>query len=109
MIRSFASTSPFVALFAAAAVVAQDAPKTAQKLAPPDAIQAIADKELLGHANFLASDELGGRLTGSKGQQVAAKYIANHFESLGLAPLGDRVDAGDALSVSRTRERSHRL
>ncbi|MEC9047773.1 MAG: M20/M25/M40 family metallo-hydrolase [Planctomycetota bacterium] len=107
MIRSFASTSPFVALFAAAAVVAQDAPKTAQKLAPPDAIQAIAEKELLGHANFLASDELGGRLTGSKGQQAAAKYIANHFESLGLAPLGDRVEGGDAGDAGDAGVRSY--
>ncbi len=60
--------------------------------APPKAMDTILSKELLAHATFLASDELGGRLTGSPGQQAAADYIARHFESLMLEPLGDEVD-----------------
>src|SRR5690348_17725238 len=36
---------------------------------------------------YLASDELEGRLTGSKGATEAARYIANEFEKVGLKPL----------------------
>jgi hypothetical protein len=61
-------------------------------LVPPAALQTITAQELMAHAQFLASDELQGRLTGSPGQQAAASYIAKHFEQLGLAPLGDEVD-----------------
>jgi len=36
---------------------------------------------------YLASDELEGRLTGSKGATDAARYIANEFRKVGLKPL----------------------
>jgi len=36
---------------------------------------------------YLASDELEGRLTGSKGATEAARYIAREFSKLGLKPL----------------------
>jgi hypothetical protein len=62
---------------------------SAQTPEPPAAMAAITKKELLAHATFLASDELAGRLTGSPGQEAAAKYIAAHFEKLSLEPLGD--------------------
>jgi len=38
---------------------------------------------------YLASDELEGRMTGSEGEHLAAAYIVERFESLGLQPLGD--------------------
>jgi hypothetical protein len=38
---------------------------------------------------FLASDSLEGRLTSSKGELIAATYIANCFQKIGLAPKGD--------------------
>ncbi|MCS7210778.1 MAG: M20/M25/M40 family metallo-hydrolase, partial [Chloroherpetonaceae bacterium] len=41
------------------------------------------------HLRFLASDELEGRETAKRGQKIAARYIASHFERLGLTPLGD--------------------
>ncbi|MBL8998813.1 MAG: hypothetical protein JNL44_15980, partial [Gemmatimonadetes bacterium] len=59
---------------------------------PPAGMAQIVKRDLLAHATFLASDELGGRLTGSPGQEAAAKYIAREFERLGLEPLGDEVD-----------------
>ena len=62
---------------------------------PEQAARAMAEiraSELLDYATHLASDELGGRLTGSPGQEAAANYIAGHFERLGLEPLGDEVD-----------------
>lgn len=37
----------------------------------------------------LASDEFEGRETATKGQHLAGKYIADQFESAGIAPRGD--------------------
>ncbi len=48
----------------------------------------IVAKDLKSHLSILASDAYEGRETGKKGQKMAAKYIANHFKSLGLeAPV----------------------
>lgn len=44
---------------------------------------------LQAHLEFLASDDLEGRDTGSRGHEIAAKYIATEFKSLGLEPAGD--------------------
>jgi len=49
--------------------------------------QAAADR-IRGHVQFLASDELEGRDTGSRGYAVAAQYVAAQFTSLGLRPGG---------------------
>ena len=38
---------------------------------------------------FLASDELEGRNTGTKGIEVAAEYLIGRLSGLGLAPYGD--------------------
>lgn len=64
------------------------------QLTPPAALESIQGAELLAHAKFFASDELGGRLTGSPGQEAAARYIVRQFEGLGLEPLGDVGEDG---------------
>ena len=38
---------------------------------------------------FLASDSLEGRDTGSKGYAIAADYVASQFRAIGLEPAGD--------------------
>ena len=38
---------------------------------------------------YLASDYLEGRLIGTRGEELAAEYIARRFEELGLSPKGD--------------------
>lgn len=40
--------------------------------------------EVEAHLRFLASDELEGRRTGSRGNNIAARYIATQMESYGL-------------------------
>ena len=40
------------------------------------------------HMAFLADDLLEGRGTGTRGQELAARYVATQFEALGLAPAG---------------------
>lgn len=43
------------------------------------------------HIQILASDELEGRMTGSKGAELAAKHIAAQFAHLNLNPIGDEA------------------
>jgi len=40
------------------------------------------------HVTFLADDLLEGRDTGSRGNEIAARYVASQFESFGLKPGG---------------------
>ena len=49
----------------------------------------ITADDMRKHLNILASDEFEGRETGTEGNAKAAKYIANHFKSLGLPTIGD--------------------
>ena len=71
-----------VAFAVAASVFAQD--KEAEKLKP--ALDVITPDALLSHIKTLASDEFEGRAPGSKGEELAIKYIADQFKSIGLKP-----------------------
>lgn len=44
----------------------------------------IIRKDLKKHLTIIASDSMEGRLTGTKGQKKAAKYISSYFKSIGL-------------------------
>src|SRR5690625_339678 len=54
---------------------------------PPDERAVVDREELLWHVEYLASDELEGRLPGSEGSRKARAYISRHFESSGLSPF----------------------
>ena len=47
----------------------------------------ITIADLKEYLTVLASDEYEGRETGQKGQKMAAKYIADHFQEFGLTPV----------------------
>ncbi|MBK8092644.1 MAG: M28 family peptidase [Verrucomicrobiaceae bacterium] len=49
----------------------------------------IAEADLKAHITYLASDELGGRLTGTDGEKLATQYFADVAQQIGLAPFGD--------------------
>src|SRR6185295_5450674 len=51
--------------------------------------RAVDGKVLRAHLEFLADDALEGRRPGTRGGELAAKYIAAQFERLGLEPAGD--------------------
>jgi Zn-dependent M28 family amino/carboxypeptidase len=69
-------------------VAAAPAPITAQR--PGDGLaRAVRAEVVRGHMELLASDELEGRGTGTRGGEIAAKYVAAQFERLGLEPAGD--------------------
>ena len=50
---------------------------------------AIDSMVLRAHLEFLSDDALEGRRPGTRGGELAGKYIAAQFERLGLAPAGD--------------------
>ncbi|MEZ5428668.1 MAG: M20/M25/M40 family metallo-hydrolase [Pyrinomonadaceae bacterium] len=60
--------------------------KTAQRFGNTDAVTA---ERLKGHLEFIASDELEGRDTPSRGLDIAAMYIARHLADWGIKPAGD--------------------
>ncbi len=55
------------------------------------------------HVAFLASDELGGRATGSEGMAEAAGYIAGALAEAGLLPAGDPGDYLQEFTANRKR------
>ena len=61
-------------------------PGQAQK----NAIESITVKELRAHLEFIASDELQGRETGSPGIDIAAKYLEATCKRIGLDPYSDK-------------------
>mgnify|MGYP001387705336 CR=1 FL=1 len=93
-------------------VMAQNA---ADAGSPGDIDQAAArieENALRAHIRFLADDLLEGRGPGSRGGQLATRYIASQFEALGLEPasaertwfqqvqmFGTRTDPSSALTV----------
>jgi hypothetical protein len=56
---------------------------------PESAAMAAIRAEAIGaHVKFLADDLLEGRGTGTRGYELAAKYVAAQFEAMGLEPAG---------------------
>jgi hypothetical protein len=63
------------------------------------AAQQITEAVLRGHLKFLSDDLLEGRAPGTRGGQLAERYIASQFELMGLHP-GARVTANGASSAN---------
>lgn len=75
----------------------------------------IDENTLRAHIKFLADDMLEGRGPGSRGGQLAARYIAAQFETLGLEPatadrtyfqqvqmIGSKTDPSSRLTIKTT-------
>ena len=73
----------FKTFFAGLGAVSLAAAALAQ--APAEAPEFTADG-FRSHVAFLADDLLEGRETGTRGYDVAARYVATRFEALGLKP-----------------------
>lgn len=52
------------------------------------AIKTIRPEAIRAHVEFLTDDLLEGRGTGTRGYELAAKYVAAQFEAMGLEPAG---------------------
>lgn len=70
-----------------AAALATLAAAAAPAPAPTAAAQAGAER-IRAHVEFLADDLLDGRAAGSRGYDLAARYVATQFDLLGLKPAG---------------------
>ncbi|MFW2478070.1 MAG: hypothetical protein ACN4EP_14210, partial [Sediminibacterium sp.] len=51
---------------------------------------AVMVDNLKKHVSYLADDQLEGRLTGSKGEELAAQYIIKQYELIGISPKGSK-------------------
>ncbi len=74
-----------------ALIAARLAPAVAQRAATPEdrAAGAMRAAAIWGPLRLLSDDLLEGRGTGARGGELAARYIASQFESMGLEPAGD--------------------
>jgi len=63
-------------------------------------LAAITTEAVKGQLNFLASDWMEGRAVGTRGEYMAADYIASMFQVYGIKPFGD---AGMPSMMSRRR------
>ena len=67
----------------------------AQELARTDRAAALAAAKTItvpavrSHMRFLSDGLLEGRATGSRGQEIAAVYVASQLESMGVQPAGE--------------------
>src|SRR5687768_4213916 len=62
---------------------------TAQAQSPVPVDPDIA-RRVRADVEFLSSDLLEGRDTGSKGYAIAAEYVASQFRAIGLEPAGEK-------------------
>src|SRR5688572_19425975 len=76
----------FLATCSVAAAAQESMPSTTTAAR---AARAVDPRVLQAHLEFLADDALEGRRPGTRGGELAAKYIAAQFERLGLEPAGD--------------------
>ena len=76
----------------ALAAPAADLDPAAELRLPPDvaaAMRAVDAERIRAHVRYLSDDLLEGRGTGTRGGELAAKYIATQFALDGLKPAGD--------------------
>jgi hypothetical protein len=86
------SRFPLVLLIAAGPARAlQDSPPSPEIPVPTWILEApfpVTAEEIAGHVEFLASDRMRGRGSGTAEEALAALYVASEFRKLGLAPAG---------------------
>src|SRR5579871_3471669 len=64
-------------------------PMPAPAGAPELALREVSAPAIASHVRFLADDSLEGRAPGSRGSELAIKYVAAQYERMGLVPAGD--------------------
>ncbi len=83
----------------------------------------ISADDLRKHITYLASDALGGRMTGTEGERLAREYVSRSFASMGLLPeakdgsyfepftftAGVNLGSQNALSVSASGQAAPEL
>lgn len=62
----------------------------------------VSEASVRAHLEFLASDALNGRGSGTRDEQIAAEYVGAHFRRLGLKPGGTGGSYVQTVEVVRT-------
>ncbi len=83
-IESLLIASMFIIRSLAIVATAQDPPDVVKA-----AIENIRPAAIRAHVRFLSDDLLEGRRPGTRGYQLAAKYVSAQFEAMGLQPAGE--------------------
>ena len=66
------------------------------------AADGISETSVRSHMEFLASDAMNGRASGSRDEWIAANYVAAHLRRLGLEPLGDAGSYVQTIELERS-------
>jgi hypothetical protein len=75
----------------------------AQKTTKPHGnVEAVRAERLKDYLTFIASDELEGRNTPSRGLDIAALYLASYLSRWGLRPAGDDGTYFQRIALRRT-------
>lgn len=68
---------------------------------PQGAAAGISETSVRSHMEFLASDAMNGRASGSRDEWIAATYVAARLRRIGLEPLGDQGGYVQTIEVER--------
>jgi hypothetical protein len=77
-------------------------PRAVAAQALDEALDDVRPQAIRAHMAFLADDLLEGREAGTRGYQLAARYVASQFEALGLQPAGDKGGWTQTLDLRRS-------
>lgn len=66
-------------------------------------VEYLSKEQLHSYLSFIASDELEGRDTPSRGLNIAAKFISTHLSLWGYTPAGDNGTFFQSIILSRSR------
>ncbi|MFZ4619789.1 MAG: M28 family peptidase [Bacteroidota bacterium] len=86
-----------------AAVTVMFAEKPLKKSADAGNVESITQDQLRDYLSFIASDELEGRDTPSRGLNIAAKFIATHLSRWGYTPAGDPGSFFQKITLNKTK------
>ena len=104
----FPSLSSLAVVLSASVVLAACAPSD-EGAAPAidDTLPVASAPAIRAHVEFLADDLLEGRLSGTRGYDIAAGYVASEFAQIGLRP--GATDGGWLQPVALVESLSLRL
>lgn len=103
-IQRFWAAAVLISVLGAAPAYTQKAAKAAVPAKPFFGnVEGVTAKQLREYLTFIASDELEGRDTPSRGLDIAALYIAQHLSSWGLKPAGDNGTYFQKFPLSKAR------
>src|SRR5262245_18896501 len=69
----------------------------------------VLEQNVRAQLNFLASDAMQGRGSGTTFERIAAEYIGSQFRQFGLEPGGGAVNAGNKGFVQRASLQSSKF